>query len=129
MEKPDPTHLTPDTVRQTRIRDILLLQGCVLLFSASSVMLKLAGTAELLSLRCILFYGAGLALLGVYALFWQRFLERMPLTVAYANRAMSMCWSMIFGALLFGERIRPGMVIGVSVIAAGIILMVTADEE
>ena len=107
---------------------LLLLQGAVLLFSLSSVMMKLAGTAELFSLHSFLYYGAGIALLGVYAVAWQQFLKRMPLSLAYANRAMSMLWTMVFGYLLFGETIRWNMIAGVIVIAAGIGLMVTDHE-
>ena len=108
---------------------VLLLQGAVLIFSLSSVMMKLAGTAPLFSARMILFYGLGIALLGVYAVCWQQFLKRMPLSLAYANRAMSMLWAMIFGYFLFGERIRWNMIAGVLVIAAGILLMVTDHDE
>ena len=108
---------------------ILLLQGAVLIFSLSSVMMKLAGTSPWLSLRMLLFYGAGIALLGVYAVCWQQFLKRMPLTVAYANRAMSMLWAMVFGYFLFGETIRWNMIAGAAVIAAGILLMVTGHDE
>ena len=104
---------------------LLLLQGAVLLFSLSSVMMKLAGTAPLFSLRSFLFYALGIALLGIYAICWQQFLKRMPLSVAYANRAMSMLWSMVFGYFLFGETIRWNMIAGTVVIASGIWLMVT----
>ena len=107
---------------------ILALQGAVLLFSLSSVMLKLAGTADFLSFRFFLFYALGLGLLGMYAILWQQFLKRMPLGIAYANRAMSMLWSMVFGFLLFRETIKWNMVLGVAVIATGILIMVTADE-
>ena len=108
---------------------ILLLQGSVMIFSLSSVMMKLAGTAPWLSARMILCYGAGIALLGVYAVCWQQFLKRMPLSLAYANRAMSMLWAMVFGYFLFGERIRWNMIAGAAVIAAGILLMVTDHDE
>ena len=52
----------------------------------------------------------------------------MPLTVAYANRAMSMLWTMVFGYFLFGETIRWNMIAGAAVIAAGILLMVTDHD-
>lgn len=64
----------------------------------------------------------------VYALVWQQILKRMPLTVAYANRPVSLIWGMLWGSLIFQERITWNMILGAGVIFAGICLVVTADE-
>lgn len=108
---------------------ILMLQGGVLIFSLSSVMMKLSSNYPVLSRGFILCYGAGLMLLGVYAILWQQFLKRIPLGTAYANRAMSMLWSMVFGTLFLSETIKWTMVLGVLVIAAGILVMVSEDVD
>ena len=108
---------------------IVLLQLSVLFFSLSSVFEKLAARYAILSWPWILFYGGALCVMGVYAIFWQQFLKRVPLTTAYANRAMSMLWSMLFGVLIFNETITWNMLLGVFVIAFGIYLVVTGDEQ
>ncbi|MDO5134842.1 MAG: EamA family transporter [Eubacteriales bacterium] len=76
----------------------------------------------------LLWYGAVLAIMAVYALVWQQILKRLPVTVAYANKPVSLVWGMVFGALLFQERITWNMVLGAAIIFAGIYLVVTSNE-
>lgn len=125
-EAPD-TALQPEKKRPGWIW-ILLLQLAVLLFACSSLLMKLAGRYAILSWPWIGLYGASLCVTGVYAVLWQQFLKRMTLTTAYANRCMTMLWSMVFGAAIFGETIRWNMIAGVAVITCGVYLVVTGDD-
>lgn len=52
----------------------------------------------------------------------------MPLTTAFANKAVTIIWGMLWGVLIFRESITPAMIIGSVVIIAGIWLVVTSDE-
>ena len=52
----------------------------------------------------------------------------MPLTVAYANRPVTLIWGIVWGALIFGEKITWNMIAGALVIFAGIYL-VTGDNS
>ena len=61
-------------------------------------------------------------ILGVYALAWQQVIKRMPLTTAYANKAVTVVWGMVWGMILFGESITPQKVLGAAVIVAGVVL-------
>lgn len=115
--------------RKATVLDIVLLQGAVLIFAAATLLTKYASGQPLLSWGFVLLYGGSILLLFVYAILWQQFLKIIPLSTAYANRAMAMLWSMVFGKLLFLETIKWNMVVGVAVIAAGIMLMVRADAE
>ena len=105
------------------------LQLSVLIFSFSSVLMKMAAQHPMLSWQWIGLYFGALCIICVYALAWQQFLKRVPLTTAYANRAMSMLWSMVFGVLIFHETVRWNMVAGVLVIGVGVYLVVTADGK
>ena len=69
-----------------------------------------------------------LALLGLYALGWQQVLKKLPLTTAYANKAVTIIWGIIWGLLLFGEHISIGKVIGAAFIIAGIVVFSLADD-
>ena len=60
---------------------------------------------------------------------WQQILKRMPLTVAYANKPVTLIWGIIWGALIFGEKITVNMLIGAAVIFAGIYLVTGETEE
>ena len=66
--------------------------------------------------------------LAIYALIWQVVLKSMPLATAYANKAICVVWSYVFGVILFGEHITIGKAIGVALVVAGILLVVSDDE-
>ena len=107
----------------------LALHLLLLLFAGTTVLSKLAAGEAFLSLRFCLFFGGEFVLLGIYALGWQQILKRLPLTVAYTNKAVTLVWSMVFGVLLFHERIHLKQVIGCALAVAGVLLFVKADGE
>lgn len=59
----------------------------------------------------------------------QQILKRMPLTVAYANRPVTLIWGIIWGALIFGEKVTWNMIAGAAIIFAGIYLVTGEDSE
>ena len=107
---------------------IILLQGMMLLYSCSGVFTKLAAGYPFLSWGFIFSYGGAIGVLFVYALLWQLVLKKVPLSVAYANRAMTTGWTLFWGVVLFHETVSPTMLIGTAVMAVGIYLVVTSDE-
>ncbi len=110
-------------------RVFLALHLLLLLFSCTTVLSKLAAQEEFLSLRFCLFFGGEFVLLGLYALGWQQILKRLPLTVAYTNKAVTLVWSMVFGVLLFHETVSVRQVLGCALAVAGVLLFVRADGE
>ena len=70
-----------------------------------------------------------LANLVVYAIGWQQILKRLPLTVAFANKAITVVWGIIWGAVFFQEAITPPMIVGAIIVMAGIVLFSIADGE
>lgn len=105
----------------------LALHICLLFSSLSGVCSKMAANQESLT-GFALWYGGVLVIMGVYAIVWQQILKRLPLTVAYANKPVSLIWGMVWGTLLFGEKITWNMLLGAAIIFVGIYLVVTADE-
>ena len=118
-----------DGMKKTDPRVFLALHLLLLLFAGTTVLSKLAAGETFLSLRFCLFFGGEFVLLGIYALGWQQILKRLPLTVAYTNKAVTLVWSMVFGVLLFHEQIRLKQVIGCALAVAGVLLFVKADGE
>lgn len=108
--------------QKSDVRMYVLLHALMLLFSLSPVCSKLAGRQPFLSLPFFFFYGLVIVILGVYALAWQQVIKRMPLTTAYANKAVTVVWGMVWGMILFGESITPQKVLGAAVIVAGVVL-------
>ena len=115
--------------RRGRLKVLLLLHLLLMLFSVSGIMSKIAAQYDFLSLGFILAYGGMVAILGVYALGWQQVIKRLPLTTAYANRAVTIVWGIIWGALRFHEQITAPKLVGAAVVLAGVALFAVADNE
>ena len=107
----------------------LALHLLLLFYSLSSVLSKLAAGQPFLSFRFCLCYGGMFLILVLYAMGWQQILKRLPLTVAFANKAVTLVWSMVFGALLFREQIRLNQVIGCTLAVLGVVLFVQPEKD
>lgn len=112
-----------------RLKTFILLHVLLLVFSLGGVCSKLASGEEFLSLKFIMYYGGLILILGVYAIFWQQIIKRLPLTTAYANRAVSVVWGIIWGCLFFKESFSVGKIIGAILVIAGVVVFATAPEE
>ena len=106
----------------------VVLHVMLAIYALSGVLLKMAGNESFLSFRFCLFYGLVLLLLGLYAIGWQQIIKRMPLTKAYANKAVSVVWACIYGVIFFRETITVGKVIGGLVTIAGVSLFAFSDS-
>lgn len=111
------------------VRILLVLHCLLVLMSLSGVMSKFAARFEFMSVGFVLCYGAMVVLLGVYALGWQQVIKRIPLTTAYANRAVTVLWGIVWGALLFHERVNPLKIAGALVVLFGVVLYAVADNS
>ena len=100
----------------------ILLNIILFIFSFCGVLSKLASRERMFSLRFCLFYLASLFIMGLYAVFWQQILKYVPLSTAYANRAVTVVWGSFWGVLFFGEHLTPGKIAGIIIIISGIIL-------
>ena len=110
-------------------KTILALNVLLMFFSLGGIFSKLASKQPFLSLKFILCYGALLFIMFVYAIGWQQIIKRLPLTMAYANRAITIVWGIIWGLLFFNEKLNLGKVIGAVIVIAGVLLYVTESEE
>ena len=110
-------------------KTILALNVLLMFFSLGGIFSKLASKQPFLSLKFILCYGALLFIMFVYAIGWQQVIKRLPLTMAYANRAITIVWGIIWGLLFFNEKLNVGKIIGAVIVIAGVLLYVTESEE
>lgn len=101
----------------------------LMVYSMSGIFSKLAARQPFLSFRFCLYYGAIIALLGLYAIGWQQIIKRMPLTLAFANKAVTTVWGLVWGLLFFQERVTVGKLAGIALIVAGVVVFSTADKE
>ena len=111
------------------MRSFVLLHLLLMVYSTSGVFSKLASGELFLSFKFCLYYGCIIFLLGIYAIGWQQIIKRLPLTLAFANKAVTVIWGMIWGTVFFGEKITTGKLAGALIVIAGVVLFVSAEEE
>ena len=118
-----------NSFRSSRYASYLLLHLALLVYACTSIFSKQAAGCPFLSLPFILFYGGMIAVLGVYAVLWQQVLRQMPVTVAYASKAVTVVWGMLIGSLLFQEKIQGRQLLGAAIVIAGCILYTFAGAD
>lgn len=113
----------------SKLKSFVILHMILALFSVSAVFSKLAAMEESLSFKWIVYYGAVLFIMFVYAIAWQQIIKHMPIVTAYANKAVTVIWGIIWGLIIFREDITVPKIIGAVIIIAGVYLVVTGDER
>jgi drug/metabolite transporter (DMT)-like permease len=116
------------TNKKISLKVLFALQAVIVIYTLSGVFAKLASSQPFMSLGFILFYGLEIFILGIYALLWQQIIKRVDLSLAYANRAIAIIWSMLWAFLLFHESITLQNIIGVVIIVIGT-MIVNSDHE
>lgn len=112
------------------LKNILLLQLIIIIYTISSVMAKLASASSEEPLRMLMFLGAEFVILAIYAVLWQQMIKRFELSVAYANRAMAILWSMIWAVIFFHDEITSRNILGVLIVLVGMVIVnLDAREE
>ncbi len=100
----------------------LLLMFAIFLYSFVSVFAKIAGQYDFLTIQFGLFYGISLTILGVYAVFWQIALEKIPLVSAYMVRSLISVYIYIWSIVFFGEKMTVTEIVGAMFIILGVII-------
>lgn len=103
--------------------DIILLQMVVVIYSINTVIAKFVSDQPFLSFKFIMLYLLEFAVLGIYAIFWQQMIKRFELSIAYANKAMTLLWSLLWSVLIFRDSVTPAKVVGVLLVIAGTIIL------
>lgn len=114
---------------RSKLKTLLVLHVLLMVYSVSGIFSKLASQQDFLSWQFVVCYAAILGLLGVYAIGWQQIIKRLPLTTAFANRAVAVVWGIIWGVAFFGESVTVSKVVGAALVIGGVILFARADDE
>ena len=111
------------------ILNLAILHIMFMIFSLGGVASKTAAGSEFLSAKFIICYGLVLFILFVYAIVWQQMLKRLPLVTAYANKAVTVVWGIIWGCVFFGESVTARKIIGAVIVIVGVCMVVMADND
>ncbi len=116
-------------MNRDKLKTIFLLHILLMVYSMGSICSKLAAGESFLSFRFCLYYGGLIVILGIYALGWQQVIKRMNLTTAFANKAVTIVWGIIWGLLFFGESVSLRKILGAGIVLFGVVLYALSDEE
>ncbi|MBE5024004.1 transporter [Olsenella sp. DSM 107455] len=105
------------------------LHVLLLVYSLSGIFSKLASSQPFLSFEFVALYGCMLLVLFVYAIAWQQIIKRLPLSVAFANKAVTVVWGIVWGFMFFHEQVTASMVVGAAIVMAGVVLYSTDGDE
>lgn len=120
--------ILPVKTMSEKIRAYLELHILLFMYSLGGICSKFAGQSPFLSKKFIFFYALVLLNLAVYAFVWQQILRKLPLVTAYANKAVSVIWGLLWGMIIFKEKITIWNIVGVTIIIIGIYVVVKSDE-
>ncbi len=115
-------------MNRKKIRVFIILHIMLMVYSMSGICSKMAAKQDFLSFKFCFFYGLIILLLGLYAVGWQQIIKRLPLTTAFANKAVTVIWGLVWGRLFFDEPITIGKIIGVILVVIGIVVFAKSDD-
>ncbi len=101
----------------------LLLAAAFLVYSSESIFIKLASNEETMSVSFIMYYGLAICVLGIYAVLWQFALKRIPLSIAFMCKSITLILILLIAHMLFGETITINNILGSGIILSGIIIL------
>lgn len=108
---------------------LVALHVLLFVYSFSGFFSKNASRQPFMSFEFCAFYAGMLAIMVIYAIGWQQILKHLPLTLAFANKAVTVVWGIVWGAVFFGEAITWPMILGAAIVMAGLVLFGIADAQ
>jgi drug/metabolite transporter (DMT)-like permease len=115
-------------VDKSKIKTLFLLHIMLMIYSMSGICSKLASQQQFLSVKFCMYYALIILLLGFYAIGWQQIIKRLPLTTAFANKAVTVVWGLVWGCVFFQEKITFGKLAGAVLVIVGVVIFAKADE-
>ena len=112
-----------------KVKTFILLHLMLMVYSLSGVCSKFASKEKFLSIRFCFFYGCIILLLGFYAIAWQQIIKQLALTTAFANKAVTIVWGIIWGIIFFQEHVSVNQIVGAIIVIIGVAMYAIADGE
>ena len=106
---------------------ILLALVIYIIFPFSGVLMKYAAMNENMLYKLLLF-ASSITVLGIFSILWQILLKNVDLVKAYIFKATSIIWTVIYGIILFDEKITIQMIIGIAIVLLGTIVAILGQN-
>lgn len=112
-----------------KVKKYFMLHAVFFFYSFTGILSKLASSENMLGRKFWIYYFLELMILFIYAIVWQQIMKRIALITAYANRAVLIIWGLVWGCLIFGERVTFNKVFGAIVIIIGMLIFINAEMK
>lgn len=113
--------------KSVKLKDYAFLHLCIMIFSFTPVFTKMASFE--FNKNGIwgigLYFYLFLMLLDcfIYALAWQKIIQKFELSTAYANKSVYLIWSQIWAAVIFHETLSMQNIIGLVIVLIGVLVV------
>lgn len=108
-----------ENLLKERAKILLLLHMILAVYSISGIFSKMAAGQPFLSSGFCIYYAAG----------WQQIIKYLPLTAAFANKAVTVVWGMVWGIVFFEEPVTKGKATGALLVIIGIFIYAGAGGK
>lgn len=116
-------------IMKTKIKTFFVLHIMLMVYSMSGIFSKLASRQDFMSISFCFYYGLIIVFLGIYAVGWQQIIKRLPLTTAFANKAITVVWGIIWGMIFFHEMISWTKILGAVCVMSGVMIFARSDGD
>ena len=101
---------------------LFILHSLIFIYSIGCVFGKAASYYSTLNIQFWICYLGMIFILFLYAYGWQKILSSIPMGTAFIHKAAEILWGMIFGILLFNEKLTINKIVGIFIIMLGLLL-------
>lgn len=105
------------------MKNILLLILTFVVYSFTGIFTKLASQQEPMSIAYLGCFAGAIAVLGLYAILWQKVLSFMPLNKAFLCKSVTLILGLLVAHFVFAEIITFCNVIGAAFIFGGLVVL------
>lgn len=116
-------------MKQPYIHSYILLHVMLMIYSVSGILSKLAACQPFPSNLFFMYYLFSLFCLGIYAICWQQVIKRLPLSLAFSSKGVTVVWGMLWGSLVFREQITLKMFLGAACIILGVAVFALSEGD
>lgn len=111
-----------------KIKDVLFAVIIYIIFPFSSIFMKYASQTDDMLMKLFLF-ACSIGVLGIFSILWQMLLKKIDLTKAYIFKSTTIIWNIVYGIILFNEKVSPMMIIGMTITTLGIIIITIGEKK
>lgn len=116
-------------MKNRKLLTFILMHFGFLIYSLYSLFGKFASSYDFLSFNFCFIYCVLILILFIYAIIWQQVLKVFELSIATANKAMTIIWGIIWSFLFFNEEITPKKIIATLIIISGILVLSISEKS